>query len=71
MASNIFIQPDKKKRLNLDVIGQLEDDLEADPLNYNKWTKLIKQVISKDKEEQVRSVYTKYFEIFKFDVSIY
>jgi cleavage stimulation factor subunit 3 len=71
MASNIFIQPDKKKRLNLDVIGQLEDDLEADPLNYSKWTKLIKQVISKDKEEQVRSVYTKYFEIFKFDVSIY
>lgn len=71
MASNIFIQPDKKKRLNLDVIGQLEDDLEADPLNYNKWTKLIKQVISKDKEEHVRSVYTKYFEIFKFDVSIY
>lgn len=68
MAS-VFIQQEKKKRLNLDVIGQLEDDLETDPLDYHKWTKLINQVIAKDKEEQVRAVYTKYFEIFKFDVS--
>ncbi|CAK7902350.1 mRNA 3'-end-processing protein Rna14p [[Candida] anglica] len=63
----MFIQSDMNKRLSLDVIGQLEDDLESDPLNYGKWTKLIKQVLAKDKEEQVRSVMTKYLNIFKFD----
>lgn len=70
MPSNMFIQADKKKRLSLDVIGQLEDDLEADPLDYNKWTKLIQQVLAKDKEEQVKSVFNKYLSIFKFDVCI-
>lgn len=67
----MFILNDKKKRLSLDVIGQLEDDLEADPLDYNKWCKLIQQVLAKDKEEQVRSVFNKYLSIFKFDVSIF
>lgn len=70
MPSNMFIQGDKKKRLSLDVIGQLEDDLEADPLDYNKWNKLIQQVLAKDKEEQVKSVFNKYLSIFKFDVCI-
>lgn len=70
MPSNMFIQADKKKRLSLDVIGQLEDDLEADPLDYNKWNKLIQQVLAKDKEEQVKSVFNKYLNIFKFDVCI-
>lgn len=70
MPSNMFIQGDKKKRLSLDVIGQLEDDLEADPLDYNKWNKLIQQVLAKDKEEQVKSVFNKYLNIFKFDVCI-
>lgn len=58
---------DKKKYLSLDIIGQLEDDLESDLLNYDKWMKLIKQVLAKDKEEQVRSVMNKYLNIFKFD----
>jgi cleavage stimulation factor subunit 3 len=66
----MFIQADKKKRLSLDVIGQLEDDLEADPLDYNKWNKLIQQVLAKDKEEQVKSVFNKYLNIFNFDVCI-
>lgn len=70
MPSNMFIQADKKKRLSLDVIGQLEDDLEANPLDYNKWNKLIQQVLAKDKEEQVKSVFNKYLNIFKFDVCI-
>jgi len=70
MPSNMFIQADKKKRLSLDVIGQLEDDLEADPLDYNKWNKLIQQVLAKDKEEQVKSVFNKYLNIFNFDVCI-
>lgn len=70
MPSNMFIQADKKKRLSLDVIGQLEDDLETDPLDYNKWNKLIQQVLAKDKEEQVKSVFNKYLSIFKFDVCI-
>ncbi|ODV78094.1 Suf-domain-containing protein [Suhomyces tanzawaensis NRRL Y-17324] len=69
MPSNMFIQQDKKKRLTLDVIGQLEDDLELNPLDYVKWNKLIRQVLNKDKEEQVRSVFTKYLSIFKFDSS--
>lgn len=70
MPSNMFIQADKKKRLSLDVIGQLEDDLEADPLDYNKWNKLIQQVLAKDKDEQVKSVFNKYLNIFNFDVCI-
>lgn len=57
------------KRLALDVIGQLEDDVEANPLDYLKWNRLIKQVTIKDKEEQVRSVFTRYLGIFKFDGS--
>lgn len=60
--------PDKKKRLALDIIGQLEDELESNPLDYPKWNRLIKQVLLKDKEEQVRTIYTKYLAIFKFDV---
>ncbi|EGW33275.1 uncharacterized protein SPAPADRAFT_151132 [Spathaspora passalidarum NRRL Y-27907] len=66
MPSNMFIQQ-TKKRLTLDKIGQLEEDLESDPLNYIKWNKLIEQVIAKDNQEQVRAVYTKYLSIFKFD----
>ncbi|CUM63621.1 uncharacterized protein PRCAT00001203001 [Priceomyces carsonii] len=63
----MFIQSEKKKRLTLDVIGLLEDDLEADELNYDKWSKLIKLALVKDKEEQVRNIFTKYLTIFKFD----
>lgn len=58
---------DKKKRLALDVIGQLEDELEQNPLDYNKWNKLIKQVVAKDKEEQIRKTFEKYLSIFKLD----
>lgn len=58
---------DKKKRLALDVIGQLEDDLESNPLDYSKWSKLIKQVLVKDKEDQIRTTFDKYLSIFKFD----
>lgn len=56
-----------KRKVNLDVIGQLEEDLEESPLDYTKWNKLIKQVVSKDKEEQVRRVFENYFQIFKYD----
>ncbi|RLV95745.1 mRNA 3'-end-processing protein RNA14 [Spathaspora sp. JA1] len=69
MPSTMFIQQNKSKRLTLDKIGQLEEDLEAEPLNYTKWNKLIDQVIAKDNQEQVRAVYTKYLNIFKFDGS--
>lgn len=66
----MFIQPEKKKKATLDVIGQLEDDLENDPLNYNKWKSLLTRVLAKDKEEQVKSIFNKYLAIFKFDVCI-
>lgn len=71
MSSSMFIQSEKRKRLALDVIGQLEDDLEANPLDYEKWNKLIQLVLSKDKEEQVKNIFNKYLSIFKFDVCIY
>lgn len=58
---------EKKERLVLDVIGQLEEDLEADPLNQPQWAKLIDQVLIKDKEEQVRATFDKYLAVFKFD----
>lgn len=58
---------DKRKRLAVDVIGQLEDDLEANPLDYEKWNKLIKHAIVKDKEEQIQKVFDKYLSIFKYD----
>ena len=67
----MFIQSEKRKRLALDVIGQLEDDLDVNPLDYEKWNKLIQLVLSKDKEEQVKTVFNKYLSIFKFDVCIY
>lgn len=56
-----------KERLSLDVIGHLEEQLEQNPLDHAQWTKLIDQVIIKDKEEQVRSTFDRYFAIFKFD----
>ncbi|CAH6718348.1 mRNA 3'-end-processing protein Rna14p [[Candida] jaroonii] len=62
---SVFIE--KKKRLSNDSISQLEDELEDNPLDYNKWIKLIKQVMVKDKEEQIRNVFTKYLDIFKLD----
>lgn len=68
MSSNMFIEQNKPKRLTLDKIGQLEEDLEQNPLDYNKWNRLIDQVIAKDNQEQVRSVFSKYLAIFKHDV---
>lgn len=64
----MFIQSTKKKRLSSDVIGQLEDDLEEKPLDHTKWMKFIAQVLLKDKEDQVRQVYSRYLKIFDFDV---
>lgn len=62
-----MVVPEKKERLSLDVIGQLEEELELDNLNHKKWSQLIDLVIKKDKEEQVRLVFDKYLEVFKFD----
>lgn len=61
---SVFIE---KKKQSLDLIGLLEDELIETPLDYNKWTKLIKQVLVKDKEGQIRSVFNRYLNIFKFD----
>ena len=63
----MFIPQNKSKRLSLDKIGQLEEDLELNPLDYNKWQKLIDQLIIKDNQEQVRNTFDKYLKIFKFD----
>ncbi|OVF07871.1 putative mRNA 3'-end-processing protein [Clavispora lusitaniae] len=49
------------------VLGQLEDEIAQNPLDHKKWGRLIEHVISKDDEEQVRSVFERYFAIFKFD----
>lgn len=71
MSSSMFIQQNKQpKRLTLDKIGQLEEELEENPLDYLKWNKLIEQVINKDNQEQVRNIYSKYLSIFKHDVCV-
>lgn len=62
-----MVVKEKRERLSLDVIGQLEDAVEKDPLDHRAWTRLIDQVVAKDKEEQVRSVFERYLAIFKFD----
>lgn len=61
---------EKKDRLALDVIGQLEEDIERNPLDYAAWSKLLDQALIKDKEEQVRLAFDKYLSIFKLDVCI-
>lgn len=58
---------EKNQRKVLDVIGQLEDELDHNPLDYRKWASLIEHVLLKDKEEQVRSTFEKYLGIFAFD----
>lgn len=58
---------EKKERLLLDVIGTLEDAVEKNPLDYKKWSQLIEHVVAKDKEEQVRATFERYFSIFRFD----
>ena len=64
----MFIPQNKSKRLSLDKIGQLEEDLELNPLDYNKWQKLIDQLIIKDNQEQVRNTYDKYLKILNLMV---
>lgn len=63
----MVILTEKNQRKVLDVIGQLEDEVEQNPLDYRKWSQLIEQVLIKDKEEQVRSTFEKYLSIFTFD----
>lgn len=62
-----MVVADKKERLTLDVIGQLEEELEENPFNHAKWAKLIEHVTVKDKEDQVRTTFDKYLSLFKFD----
>ncbi|EMG50945.1 RNA14 mRNA 3'-end-processing protein RNA14 [Candida maltosa Xu316] len=65
--SSMFIPSQKSKRLSLDKLGQLEEELESNPLDYLKWQKLIDQLIIKDNQEQVRNAFNKYLNVFKFD----
>lgn len=69
MSNPIFITNNKPKTLSLDKIGQLEDDLKINPLDYNKWIKLLDNVVAKDNQEQVRKAYEKYLDTFKFDAA--
>lgn len=63
----MVVLTEKKERLTLDVIGQLEDEVERNPLDYGKWNRLIERVLVKDKEEQIRSVFDRYLSFFRFD----
>ncbi|RCK66772.1 mRNA 3'-end-processing protein RNA14 [Candida viswanathii] len=65
--SSMFIPQQKAKKLSLDKLGQLEEDLETNPLDYSKWQRLIDQLIIKDNQEQVRNTFDKYLKIFRFD----
>lgn len=68
--SSVFITQQKSKKLSLDKLGQLEEDLELNPLDYSKWQRLIDQLIIKDNQEQVRNTFDKYLKIFRFDVCV-
>lgn len=68
--SSVFISQPKSKKLSLDKLGQLEEELELNPLDYSKWQKLIDQLIIKDNQEQVRNTLDKYLKIFRFDVCV-
>ncbi|CAK9440336.1 uncharacterized protein LODBEIA_P44360 [Lodderomyces beijingensis] len=66
--SSVFIPKNAKvKKMSLDKIAQLEDELKENPLDYKKWIKFLDQVVAKDNQEQVRNAFEKYLEIFKFD----
>ncbi|KAI3404404.2 RNA14 [Candida oxycetoniae] len=67
MSTQVFIPKSKVKKLSLDKITQLEEDLEENPLDYGKWIKLLDQILNKDNQEQVRRTFDKYLERFKFD----
>lgn len=68
--SSVFITQQKSKKLSLDKLGQLEEDLKLNPLDYSKWQRLIDQLIIKDNQEQVRNTFDKYLKIFRFDVCV-
>ena len=66
--SQVLTPNAKAKKMSLDKISQLEEELEQDPLNYNKWMKYLEQVVTKDNQEQVRLAFDRYLSYFKFDV---
>lgn len=53
-----------RKRLNLDVIGHLEDKLKENPNDISLWQDIIDIYKSKDKVELLRETYEKVLEIF-------
>ncbi|KAI5957608.1 RNA14 [Candida theae] len=69
MSNPVFIKSTKTKKLSLDKIGELEDDLKNNPLDYNKWIKYLDHLVAKDNQEQVREAFERYLDIFKFDAS--
>ncbi|CCH46049.1 mRNA 3'-end-processing protein rna14 [Wickerhamomyces ciferrii] len=58
--------PKRKKRLANDVIGQLQDHLKDYPLDFESWINLISKTQSKDKIDEVRSVYDEFLGRFPF-----
>ncbi|ODQ61497.1 hypothetical protein WICANDRAFT_52687 [Wickerhamomyces anomalus NRRL Y-366-8] len=56
----------KKTRLASDVIGQLEDKLKENDRDISVWLELISKIELKDKTQQVRETYDKFFKKFPF-----
>lgn len=56
----------KKTRLASDVIGQLEDKLKENDRDISVWLELISKIEAKDKTQQVRETYDKFFKKFPF-----
>ncbi|ODQ81499.1 hypothetical protein BABINDRAFT_32246 [Babjeviella inositovora NRRL Y-12698] len=58
------IAPARKRKRALDAIGQLQEDLTTDPLDYGKWLELLTLVEKKDKPDQVKETYELFLEKF-------
>ncbi len=56
----------KKTRLASDIIGQLEDKLKENDRDISVWLELISKIEAKDKTQQVRETYDKFFKKFPF-----
>lgn len=63
-----MVVPETKTGPPSDIITQLKQTVEKSPTDHGLWTKLIDQVLIKDQEDLVRSIFDNYLAIFKFDV---
>ena len=60
-----------KSRLAHDTIGILEDRIKEDPRgDMTAWLELIEELKGRNKEDEVRKTYERFFQVFPLAVSI-